>query len=1049
MWIGVVYVNHRIRAKVYLKETLSQLLQRVKTYFNFLQLAYMLSVEPEYVLGLKPMKKSNDAFKQEEEKKSALKKSKQKVDYSFNDETSEEEEGQIIIPKDVVTRIQDLKEDHFYLICYLREKTQQENVIEQQELRHQFNFEEDGDRSVKMTPKKSMIKLFETQGININDCQQKAKKTRGDKRVLICPFVNCLKDFTETGNLKTHLRTHVIKQVSIYNYQTGERPFICGTPGCNKQFITKGHLKTHELIHSGDKPFICTVCQKSYSRSGRLKIHIRTHTGEKPFRCNIPGCGKTFTEKGNLKTHMRIHSGEKPFTCSVDDCKKTFTTQGHLTDHMRRHSGERPFKCTYCIQSFMRSSTLKIHLRRHTGERPYECQECGKKFSESGNLKTHQKTHQNKKKKLLGNKKYQEQVDKKPEREQQNHHQTTHHQQPKIHAPQQATTLGKRKRMALKHQSEDNLVQVHTTQVVKRKKSNTELQIVKTEQVDKSTIDEIVQYQQQQQTQQQQQIKIQNTQLQSTQQPTIQQQQQEDNITIPIDSAFLPMSLQGEQSSPQVFQTYSALNQQLITPKLQNNGMGSTSPFSSFTPFALGANNNANNNPSFNFPTSLGGYSNTNQNAQSQNLKIPRNPTSKTSFQNLFASLQNPSLNQAMNFSNTVGNTKPASPTSKNTSFSFNPMSPLGNNFEPFTGFHSPESKKQGLLGAGNIHQQQQQQYIQQQQYQQQQIQQNYQNQQSQSQLQQQQFQYLDKNQFKNQNKGSQQQQTQSFQQQYNLLQQQQQQTAGQNQQILQQNLQQQQQQQQLVSQQQQTSSNYQNEGKQRQVQSLLSLNSFSNIPGLQDIVNTTKNFQSPTMHATPHTHGSNNYLNFPFSNFATRSGPTSKQNSNNNLLPFIPANLFNNERNPPTKMKQSSDAFNFMDSLNNSYNIPLNFGKSIEAQNGLKDFQLNASLSQYFLGNGTNLNAHAKQAELQEQIQLQQINQHLQALGNQRDGGGVVIGIPGIPYMGNQQQQQMQINQQLQQNQQQQQQESNSLQSGKQVEEESFSSMCSKVTQK
>lgn len=53
----------------------------------------MLTVEPEYMLGLKPMKKSNDPLKYEEEKKSALKKSKQKVDYSFNDESSEEEEG--------------------------------------------------------------------------------------------------------------------------------------------------------------------------------------------------------------------------------------------------------------------------------------------------------------------------------------------------------------------------------------------------------------------------------------------------------------------------------------------------------------------------------------------------------------------------------------------------------------------------------------------------------------------------------------------------------------------------------------------------------------------------------------------------------------------------------------------------------------------------------------------------------------------------------------------------------------------------------------------
>ena len=38
---------------------------------------------------------------------------------------------------------------------------------------------------------------------------QKAKRPRGERRVLICPFVHCLKEFTETGNLKTHLRTHV------------------------------------------------------------------------------------------------------------------------------------------------------------------------------------------------------------------------------------------------------------------------------------------------------------------------------------------------------------------------------------------------------------------------------------------------------------------------------------------------------------------------------------------------------------------------------------------------------------------------------------------------------------------------------------------------------------------------------------------------------------------------------------------------------------------------------------------------------------------------
>lgn len=47
--------------------------------------------------------------------------------------------------------------------------------------------------------------------ININDCYQKAKRNKGEARSLLCPFLNCHKEFTETGNLKTHLRTHVFR----------------------------------------------------------------------------------------------------------------------------------------------------------------------------------------------------------------------------------------------------------------------------------------------------------------------------------------------------------------------------------------------------------------------------------------------------------------------------------------------------------------------------------------------------------------------------------------------------------------------------------------------------------------------------------------------------------------------------------------------------------------------------------------------------------------------------------------------------------------------
>lgn len=48
------------------------------------------------------------------------------------------------------------------------------------------------------------------------------------------------------------------------------------------------------------------------------KIDVLLFSGERPYTCDYPGCVKSFCQSGQLKTHQRLHTGEKPFACSIE-----------------------------------------------------------------------------------------------------------------------------------------------------------------------------------------------------------------------------------------------------------------------------------------------------------------------------------------------------------------------------------------------------------------------------------------------------------------------------------------------------------------------------------------------------------------------------------------------------------------------------------------------------------------------------------------------------------------------------------------------------------
>uniref|UniRef100_A0A182VAC5 C2H2-type domain-containing protein n=1 Tax=Anopheles merus TaxID=30066 RepID=A0A182VAC5_ANOME len=192
--------------------------------------------------------------------------------------------------------------------------------------------------------------------------EKEEEKVEPSKRIVggsgVCGI--CDAGYDDLLHVKQHIISHLEK-------------FPCPLEGCGCEYSSLARLTTH--ISNQHVDYLspnCPHCKEEIDRVD-LRQHVRLYCKAKQFEC----------------THCGTHSGERPYVCTI--CNKSYKTSSLRTAHMDTHIVGKTFKCEMCGKSLQTRACYRNHVKRHLEQRNHGCPVCGKKFFQKCTLRVHLK----------------------------------------------------------------------------------------------------------------------------------------------------------------------------------------------------------------------------------------------------------------------------------------------------------------------------------------------------------------------------------------------------------------------------------------------------------------------------------------------------------------------------------------------------------------------------------------------------------------------------------------------------------------------------------